>query len=220
MYSAMVNTNGTTPFLFTDNMRFLTQLTTSSYNGIVQQGDNGIIYGNNQNNTALSIGPFNSGAPSGIRIDASGVLAVSNGITLPTSSTFTQPVSGQLGYTINGTTNTLTTMTTATYYNEASISLPVGVWVVNGYVYIACISTGTLNYLYSGISKNSGNVEGLNYSVQYYNGTINTSGVYGVPHMRVITTTATTIYYLVVNAGFSSGSFRTANCTFNAVRIA
>jgi len=250
MYSAMVNTNGTTPFLFTDNMRFLTQLTTSSYNGIVQQGDNGIIYGNSQNKTALSIGPFNSGPSTGIRIDASGIVNITtqtdstsvttgalvvsggvgigsntniggnlqvsgnlvtlNGVTLPDSANFSTPSSGQLGYTttVAQASGLNTQCTSNGLYNIYTISLSPGVWMMTAYASIICTTAGTLYCMYSGISSVSATLIGRYFSVQTFNNSVVVNSLHGVPHVRVITVTATTNYYLVIQPSFSSGAFQ------------
>jgi hypothetical protein len=132
-----------------------------------------------------------------------GNVICNNGITLPTSSTFVEPIPGQLGYTVFNNVQQ-TTASSGTTYNLGSVTLDVGVYQLNGLFTITTQGTGTTNAtLTSYVSMftttsasvstplGTGVIQGSNMSVSFVSGT---TCRYSLSSIYVNTATSTPIY--------------------------
>lgn len=159
-----------------------------------------------------------AGISSTSTISATGDITASSGIVLPSS--FSTPSSGRLGYlqTITGSTSTALTTSTAI---STSFSLTPGVWIINFYTGITCTTAGTVTVFTGGISTSTtigGRIDGA-FNREH---TSNTYGVGDNPRWNgsyTLVVTATTTYYLVIQANFATGAF-TAQTGATATRIA
>ena len=131
-----------------------------------------------------------------------GGLATSGNLTLP--STFTTPSTGQLGYTIS--TNPTGTSVTDGNKTIATLTLDVGVWIINGVM--QTVVTGNFG-LYISLTTNALDGYGLQ---------LPASGVSVYNVSRIYTnTTASKSVYLVVSTG---STITPSNIYFTAVKIA
>jgi hypothetical protein len=154
-----------------------------------------------------------------------------NSITLQSNinlqSTFTTPTSGQLGYKHQGTILNVPTpasMTTATPYYLASLTLPVGVWNVFGQYSFQYTATSTSYTESASISTSSTTMNADNMTQIRYSG-----GSTEIVIRRVndiFTSSGTTALYLNIMSTYITGSApqytstTQANVRFYAVRIA
>ena len=143
-----------------------------------------------------------------------GTLTLTKPITLP--STYTSPIIGQLGYTYNGTTNTVS-YTTNTTSNVASVSLPAGVYVVN-YGLSVVPSGGSITNIIATIGTTSSQTVNNPYSSTM--GQTTSSTIY-ISDSIILTLSSTITYYLNITATFGAGSVSTTNTNviFQATRI-
>jgi hypothetical protein len=159
-----------------------------------------------------------SGISTASTISATGAITASSGIVLPTS--FSTPSSGRLGYLQTITGSTSTALTTATALTT-SFTLGVGVWIINFYTGITATTAGTTTVITGGISTTTGTgglIAGAYNRVHISNAyALNDNPRWNGSYTIVVT--ASTTYYLLIQATFATGAF-TAQTGATATRIA
>ena len=169
---------------------------------------NQLLY-SSANNTIAGLATANSGVlttnSSGVpSIDTTNFQVLSTGVQMKGNNTNTAPPAGFIGEQIRGTGNAGVSSNTPT--NQASISLTPGVWN------LSCAAEFTFSGNYSNcevaMNSNSASFTGAAFADNYLQDNRGGSATFtpiSISDYRV-TLSATTTYYLVVRANFTTGS--------------
>lgn len=148
---------------------------------------------------------------------------------VPGVTTGTTIAAGNVGEKLAGTINS-NVITTGVTQNVATLTLTPGVWRVEGWLVAASTGntpTNPTNYnngwVEQSISTTSGTFDNTNRSKQVIvTSSVNNADIYLAPNVRYVNISATTTYYLVIQANFGNTPTITessANTNFYGVRI-
>jgi len=151
-------------------------------------------------------------------LTVNGTATINNSLVLtkPTTAptTWTAPIAGQIGFTINGLNTTAYTPLTGIWTNMSSVALPIGVWYIQYTVFITTLPT--VGSITAGISYNTTSVQ---------IGPENVSAGTTIPYASgscILSIVSPTTIYLNTFGSFTSGTYaiNSGSYSYSAVRIA
>ena len=141
-------------------------------------------------------------------------------ITLPATYS-SPPGAGSLGQQISVVNTSQVSMPNSTYTTLATLSIPIGVWMLYGK--IGFQTAGTVSFFQGGLSTSSSSFDDWNYVEQFIqNATSGNNIMVGAIPRYVCNSAAVTYYMVAVSAGAASTGNQSAYTysTIRAVRIA
>jgi hypothetical protein len=151
-----------------------------------------------------------------------GRIKMNRNIVLPTSTSFTTPATGELGYTISNSGSQASAVS-GTTYALSTISLLTGTWQINVYTYFNPSTTGSTTFYNSVVSATSASLTPYNNAFQLnlqYGITMSSSSPTGFTYSGVINAGGAGLtLYVNSQIGITAGTW-TIGTNWTATRIA